>query len=148
MTSVPIVINDHLFDADKCQIYTPNEGTTGISEGSARLLAGLAAAPERTLTFGELGRLVPPESSAGSPEIVASIDELNRILGALPSGEPCIRSDDELGCTLNPLATAGQPPPDSPRYRPRPFYRRPATWGALIAVVLALGSLLLVVSTG
>lgn len=147
MTSVPIVINDHLFDPDRCQIYTPNEGTTGIAKGSAGLLARLAAEPGRTLTVAELGRLLPPESSAGAPSVVASIDELNRILGSLPNGEPCIHSDQELGCTLNSLATTGQPPPDSPRYREKPLYRRPAAIGALIAVILALASLMLVVST-
>lgn len=143
----PVVINDRLFDPDRCLIYTPNEGATGVSEPACRILTDLVRQAGKPLASGRLAITARTPSPPADDEVALTIAELNRLLGPRYANTPCIEVLDGAGYALDPAALANQPPPDDPRYRPRPFLHRPATWGAVIALVLALAAFSFAVSS-
>lgn len=142
----PVVINDRLFDPDRCLIYTPNEGATGVSETACQILTDLVRQASQPFASARLARSPNTVGPADDAEVAMTIAELNRLLGPRQANMPCIEILDGAGYALDPASMANQPPPEDPRYRPRSFFRRPATWGALIAVVLALAAFALAVS--
>lgn len=142
------VINDRLFDPDGCLIFSPNEGAIGISETACRLLSALVASPGAPQAAASLAQAARPQSAPEDTEIMDCVGELNRLLGRLPSGGKPIEQVNETEYMLLKEALENQPPPTDPRFGYRPFHRRPATWGSLIAIVLALMAFALLSSPG
>ncbi len=132
------VINDRLFDPAGCLLYAPNEGATGISLTACRILAELVASPGTPLPSARLSQAAAPQAASGDAELTRSIAELNRLLGRLPSGALPIELAGGDAYALAAEALENQAPASDPRFRNKPFLRRPATWLVPIALVIAL----------
>lgn len=142
------VINDRLFKPAGCLILSPNEGEIGISETASRLLSELVAAPGVSLASAHLAQAARPQDLPLDSEVMDCVAELNRLLGRLPSGANPIQPAQGAAYALSPEALDNQPPANDPRYRYTPFHRRPATWGSVVAILLALMAFALVSSPG
>ncbi len=137
---LPQVINNRLFEPDACRLTAPAEGPIGISRTATSVLSELASVPGAPVSIGRLVQSsVQHAATSEESEIEQCIGELNRLLGRLPSGAPAIASSSGAH-VLAHEAMLNQPPTTDPRFQPKPFHKRPATWGALIAVALALAA--------